>query len=125
MSGKYDCVAKFDTCQIGLHGTPGQQGNRYYDKHMFFFTEGGSAGCILEHTSIDGLTMYRMLRETFNDMTSQPVLDEASVTAASLNTSVKPLKIETNAQLRATISGAETELKELISGKIPQFFSED
>lgn len=50
---------------------------RYYDKHMFFFTEGGSAGCILEHTSIDGLTMYRMLRETFTDMTSTPVLNEA------------------------------------------------
>jgi len=113
-----DSIAPKDTeemCTLGFHGTPGHQGNRYYDKHAFYCTKGGNAGIVMEHTAVDGVTVYRMLREVFQDMITTPVLNEEEIIEASKKAKVNFLPITTTSEIRRAITEADGNFKELVA----------
>lgn len=97
-------------CQNALYGGKSNIGNRYYDKLMLFFCPNGQAGCLIEHTAVDGLTVFRFIQETWKDVVKQPIVEQATKNAHKM----VPLPITTTKEQRWAMKEIEYELQELI-----------
>jgi len=103
-------------CQIALYGGKHNVGNRYYDKLMLFFCPNGEGGCLIEHTAVDGITVFRFIQESYDDIQKQPAVELNENQKVEEGDKYKPvsLPISTNSKQRQMMSDIEYELKELI-----------
>jgi carnitine O-acetyltransferase len=102
-------------CQIALYGGRHNVGNRYYDKLMLFFCPNGEGGCVIEHTAVDGITVFRMIQETYNDVQTQPLVHlNTEQVRENDKYGVVALPISTTQKQRELMAEIEYELKELI-----------
>jgi carnitine O-acetyltransferase len=101
-------------CQIALYGGKHNTGNRYYDKLMLFFCPNGEGGCLIEHTAVDGILVFRFIQESYDDVQKQPVVELNDQAREKDIYSPVTLPIITNTKQRQMMAEIEFELKELI-----------